>query len=336
MAAYYFAGGQAIELSCSSSATGQTDCPSYDEYVALPTLQSTDEVFYHLIDVNDQPNGTQFSITPKADVLVDLGDGTSQTVTANTLFTYVFDYNNSALDGTEISTGSKQAIVTVTPVTPGTLTEIEYMSGDVPNSVKKLSLAGPAVNALTLVNLPRVEQLTIKYTPSLTTLATFAKYARQLKLFDIDFSNVTNCLAAFRESGLRGRVTCSAPTATTVNSLFYRVYSTDSIVLSAPQATNAVACFRENKSAFSIEADLSSSTNNNSLFQGCVSLQRVLLKTAANFDVSQTAMNADGINEMFAYLTDVSGSGGATVTVPAGKGQDNSIATALGWTVVEA
>ena len=102
-----------------------TDNPEYNDpawvrpsdWLTLPTLLSTDEKIVALAAVHD--NGANFVgiyATSGSYITVDWGDGSSPVnVGPDTTVYHQYDYNSSALTGTDCSRGYKQVIVTITP-----------------------------------------------------------------------------------------------------------------------------------------------------------------------------------------------------------------------------
>lgn len=109
-----------------SSATS-CDAPKWErpaDWLSLPEITDGSNVFFGLVAV--YPVGYSFAIL-KAEgaIQVDWGDGVVENVASGYIASHVYDYNSTALDGSECARGYKQAIVTVTSQLGETLTSLD-------------------------------------------------------------------------------------------------------------------------------------------------------------------------------------------------------------------
>lgn len=98
---------------------------------------------------------------------------------------------------------------------------------------------------------------------------------------------------------------------------------------------NATSMLLSCASLVSVPAwDFSTVTNMTAMFNGCISLETInITGIGTDFDVSDTALNKKGLEELFGNLSTVTGKTVTITGTPGADTADQSIATNKGWIV---
>jgi hypothetical protein len=271
-------GGTAVSVG-GSGGGGQNYAPwsRNTEWLTLPTLTDTDQRFAGLHAVEEDGNWVALTATTSVgQYRVDWGDGTVDLVDSGVQAQHIYDFTNTALNGSLTTSGYKQAIVSVTPVSGNFLT----FSLGVRHS------AGPAT-------LYSSGWLDIAYagqnTTSFTTVGQIqARRLEQSTILKNDVTNWTSCYQnCYKLSNIVSHYTDSG---TNFDQMFYNCSSLQTIpLLNTGLGTNFTQMFYNCSSLQTIPLlNTGLGTIFAQMFYDCSSLQTIpLLNTAAGTNFTQ-------------------------------------------------
>ena len=293
---------QSVEVSVPAESSGYV---RDTEWLTMPTITNTDEVLNGLVAVNDGENNyLAFSVTGA--YTVDWGDGSAtESFASGVVAEHNFAFANLGVETTHTE-GYRQAIVSVTMQTPGTMTAIdldERHSG-VGNERWQLGWMDVEISG-----------------PSITSFALQSNEAPMLLLKE--FSILSNSITSF-------------------SNMFNNCYSLQSIPLLDTSA--GTSFYRMFSYCYSLQGipllDTSASTNLSDMFYSCSSLQvGAMSGTALSIKYHSAYLTTGAIVDIFNGLASVSGQ---TITITGNIGvsglsaADRLIATDKGWVIVDA
>jgi hypothetical protein len=370
------------------------------DWLALPTVQPEDQVFYGLYAVFDHESNF-ITVSANGNYTVDWGDGTTENYASGVTAYRNYDYNAAALDGTLTTGGYKQALVTITPQAGQTLSNINLsvkhnQAGLVNNTCSQwldIRLAMNNTGTVTMAN-PYwrhrfLEQFEWVGSNSQTFFGGMFNYCSSLQSIpQLNTSSGTNFGAMFNtcyslqsipqldtSSGtdfegmfsgcysLQSIPQLNTSSGTSFNNMFNTCYSLQSIpqldtssgtsfsgmfnycyslqsisLLDTSSGTNFASMFGTCYSLQSIpQLNTSSGTNFTGMFSNCYSLANVdaIFPNNRSISFASCALGPNALNEIYTNLPVASGTPTITVTSNWGTtGDDPTIATAKGWTVV--
>jgi hypothetical protein len=239
----------------SGGSTPSTGYQRPGDWLTLPTVNATDQVFYGLYAVFDHESNF-ITVSATDAYTVDWGDGTTENYASGVTAYRNYDYNAAALDGTLTTGGYKQALVTITPQAGQTLSNINL-------SVKH--------NQAGLVNSTSSQWLDIRLAMNNT-------------------GTVTMYNTSWRHCFLEQFEWVGSNSQTTFSNMFNSCYSLQSIpLLNTSLGTNFSSMFSNCYFLQSIPLlDTSSGTSFDTMFGNCYSLQSIpLLNTSLGTTFSQ-------------------------------------------------
>ena len=307
------------------------------DWLALPTITEDDNMFAGLLAItNDEAN--YIALSAAGNYTVDWGDGTIENYNSGVTAQHYYDYNNTALVGTECSRGYRQAVVKVTPQPAATFTGINLqlrhsaMSAQIYN-VQWLDLAmgGAALDDI------RFAQSNIS--PSSTRLIR-TDWCEQVKIVRMNRTNMSymfgNCYS------LQSVPLFSTTNVTNMNYMFGNCYSLQSVPLfSTTNVTNMSYMFYGCYSLQSVSLfSTTNVTNMSYMFQFCVSLTSApLAGTKFNISYTNCKLSRSALVAIFNGLADLTASTAQTITIAGNFGAaqltqaDRGIALNKNWTI---
>ena len=229
------------------------------DWISVPTPATGSEVVYMLVGVYDSPN--YLTIRTTGTCSVNWGDGTTQSISSGSYARKEFNFGSYSV-GTLTSEGFRQALVTVTPDYPGTLTSFDiseqhsYQTSYTKPNVLDMKMSGSNLTSLSISNngAPQFDKLTnfeFVGTHSISNLSYTFYNCRNLRSVKMNFQNTTNTLGIFSGCfNLRNADISNLGSVTNMGSMFASCYSLKSLP----------------------EIDASSCTSMSSTFNGCISM----------------------------------------------------------------
>ena len=283
------------------------------DWLALPTITEDDNMFAGLLAItNDEAN--YIALSAAGNYTVDWGDGTIENYNSDVTAQHYYDYNNTALVGTECSRGYRQAVVKVTPQPGATFTGINLqlrhsaMSARIYN-VQWLDLAMGGAALLDI----RFAQSGIS--PSLTRLIRI-DWCEQIKIVRMDRTSMGNMFQYC--SSLQSVPLFNTGNVTDMISMFGGCSSLQSVPL-----------FNTDKV-----------TNMSNMFQYCYSLTSAQLAgTKFNISYTDCKLSRSALVAIFNGLADLTGGTARTITISGNFGAaqltqaDRDIARNKNWTI---
>ena len=283
------------------------------DWLALPTITEDDNMFAGLLAItNDEAN--YIALSAAGNYTVDWGDGTIENYNSGVTAQHYYDYNNTALVGTECSRGYRQAVVKVTPQPGATFTGINLqlrhsaMSARIYN-VQWLDLAMGGAALLDI----RFAQSGIS--PSLTRLIRI-DWCEQIKIVRMNRTNMSNMFSGCYSLQ-------SVPLFNTANVLsMSNMFQWCSSIQSVPLFNTANV------------------TNMSNMFQYCYSLTSAQLAgTKFNISYTDCKLSRSALVAIFNGLADLTGGTARTITISGNFGAaqltqaDRNIALNKNWTI---
>jgi len=288
---------QSVEVSVPAESSGYV---RDTEWLTMPTITNTDEVLNGLVAVNDGENNyLAFSVTGA--YTVDWGDGSAtESFASGVVAEHNFAFANLGVETTHTE-GYRQAIVSVTMQTPGTMTAIdldERHSG-VGNERWQLGwmdveISGPSITSFALQS-NEAPMLLLKefsiLSNSITSFSNMFNNCYSLQSIPLlDTSAGTSFSSMFRYcSSLQSIPLLDTSAGTSFSSMFFNCYSLQAIpLLDTSACTNFSYMFYYCSSLQSIPLlDTSAGTSFYRMFSYCYSLQGIpLLDTSASTNLS--------------------------------------------------
>jgi surface protein len=333
----------------SSGASGGTGYQRPGDWLSIPDMSST-EGFSGLHAVwNDDANFCAFTCTGA--YTVDWGDGsTPEDFASNTIAYHNFnwaDYDASTLT----SRGYRQAVVTVTPQSGQSLTNINlavkhnqsglvsgYSSGWLDLELYGPNLTNLSVSSSAYTTRHRLlEQCTLKNIGNLTNMSYMFNGCSSLQKIWVNSENVTDMTMMFNGCGSLKSVELSdTSSVTNMNRMFQGATSIQSIPLFDTSSVTTMpyvfsGCFSLNRLP---GWDMAAVTNVTGMFLNCTSLARVeATGISRTVSFANCKLSSADLDEIYTNLATVTGQ---TITVTGNygtSGDDPTIATAKGWTV---
>ena len=254
------------------------------DWLPLPEITENDNMFVGLLAItNDEAN--YIALSAAGNYTVDWGDGTIENYDSNVTAQHYYDYNNTALVGTECSRGYRQAVVKVTPQSGATFTGINLqlrhsaMSAQIYN-VQWLDLAmgGAALSDI------RFAQSSAS---PFSTILIRIHWCEQVKIVRMSRTNMSymfqNCYS------LQSVPLFDTANVTDMTGMFFNCSSLQTVPLfDTANVTNMIGMFYNGPSLRTVPLfDTASVTNMSYMFSNCYSLQTVpLFDTASVTDMN--------------------------------------------------
>lgn len=255
------------------------------EWISVPTPATGSEVVNILYGVYD--SGPNFlSIQASSTFSVDWGDGSSQSATPGSYLRKEFMFGSYS-SGTLTSDGFRQALVTVTPNTPGTFTSFNlngrhsYQGTNYhrPN-ILEIKMSGQNLTSIgTYTQFDKLTNFEFVGTHSISSLASVFSGIKGLRKFKMDCTGVTNTSSMFSSSiNLREVDISNLQTSTNMSGMFSTCYSLNTLpVINAASCSTMASMFQNciNLEDSPILINTSNVTNTSYMFSGCQLLKRV-------------------------------------------------------------
>lgn len=275
------------------------------DWISVPTPATGSEVAYMLVGVYE--TGPNFlTIQGAGSFSVDWGDGSSQSVASGSYVRKEFLFGSYSA-GTLTSEGFRQALVTVTPNTPGTFTTFDlnnnhsYSNSSYRPNVLEIKMSGTNLTSLLLqtsgvTQLDRLRNFEFVGTHSLTNLSYLFNSCEALRKVKINCQGVTNPSYMFNNCyNLREVDVTNLNSATNMSGMFQGCYSLNTLpVIDASTCSNMSSMFYSciNMEESPILINTSNVTNTSSMFAFCYNLKKVNGFTTSNVtDMSSMFLN---------------------------------------------
>jgi hypothetical protein len=265
------------------------------DWISVPTPATGSEVAYMLVGVYEQ--GPNFlTIQGSSTFSIDWGDGSSQIVGSGSYARKEFLFGSYSA-GTLTTEGYRQALVTVTPQTPGTFYSFDlnnyhsYSNLNYRPSVFEIKLSGPNLTSLSLqtsanTQLDRLRNFEFVGTHSITNFSYLFNSAEALRKVKINCQGVTNTLSMFNGClNLREVDITNLNSVTNMSGMFQNCYSLNTLpVIDAASCSNMSSMFSTciNMEETPTLINTSNVTNTSSMFSACYNLKKVNLFTTSN------------------------------------------------------
>lgn len=265
------------------------------DWISVPTPATGSEIAYMLVGVYE--TGPNFlTIQGAGSFSVDWGDGSSQSVANGSYVRKEFLFGSYSA-GTLTTEGFRQALVTVTPQTPGTFTTFDldnfhsYSSTNYRANVLEIKMSGPNLNSLVLqssgtTRVDKLRNFEFIGTHSLTNLSNLFQSCEGLRKVKIDCQGVTNTSSMFQNChNLREVDITNLQSSTNMSSMFNSCYSLNTLpIIDAASCSNMSSMFA---SCLSMEespilTNTSNVTDTSSMFSNCNTLKKVNSFTTSN------------------------------------------------------
>jgi hypothetical protein len=265
------------------------------DWISVPTPATGSEVAYMLVGVYE--TGPNFlTIQGAGSFSVDWGDGSSQIVGSGSYARKEFLFGSYSA-GTLTTEGFRQALVTVTPQTPGTFTTFDldnfhsYSSTNYRANVLEIKMSGPNLSSLVLqtsgtTRFDRIRNFEFVGTHSVTNFSNLLQSCEGLRKVKIDCQGVTNTSSMFQNChNLREVDITNLNSVTNMSSMFNSCYSLNTLpTINAASCSNMSSMFA---SCFSMEEspiliNTSNVTDTSSMFSTCNTLRKVNSFTTSN------------------------------------------------------
>lgn len=255
------------------------------EWISVPTPATGSEVVNILYGVYD--SGPNFlSIQASSTFSVNWGDGSSQSVSSGSSVRKEFLFGSYS-SGTLTSDGFRQALVTVTPNTPGTFTSFNlngrhsYQGTNYhrPN-ILEIKMSGRNLTSIgTYTQFDKLTNFEFVGTHSISSLTSVFSGIKGLRKFKMDCRGVTNTSSMFSSSiNLREVDITNLQTSTNMSSMFSACYSLNTLpVINAASCSTMASMFQScvNLEESPILINTSNVTTTSSMFNSCTLLKRV-------------------------------------------------------------
>jgi hypothetical protein len=265
------------------------------DWISVSTPATGSEVAYMLVGVYEQ--GPNFlTIAGSGTFSVDWGDGSSQSVASGSYARKEFLFGSYS-SGTLTSDGFRQALVTVTPDNPGTLTSFDlnnfhsYQTTSYKTNVLEIKMSAPNLTSLTLQSasiqqLDRMRNFEFIGTHSVTNFGTLFDSCEALRKVKIDCGGVTITSNMFRNChNLREVDVTNLQSSTTMASMFSGCYSinvlpTINASACATMASMFSTCYSLEESPIILNS--TNVTDTSSMFAFCNTLKKLNAFTTSN------------------------------------------------------
>lgn len=264
------------------------------DWISVPNPATSSEVVYMLVGVYD--NAPNFlTIRTTGTCSVDWGDGSTQSISSGSYARKEFNFGSYSVS-TLTSEGFKQALVTVTPQTSGTLTSFDiseqhsFSTSYTKPNVLEIKMSGPNLTSLNISNtsIPQFDKLTnfvLVGTHSISSFNSTFYNCRNLRSATINCLNSTNTASMFQGcTNLRDVNISNLNSVTTMNSMFQGCYSLRTLpAIDANACTTFASMFSSCISLVESPTINNSSlvTDTQSMFSYCYMLKKVNLFTTS-------------------------------------------------------
>ena len=255
------------------------------EWISVPTPATGSEVVNILYGVYD--SGPNFlSIQASSTFSVDWGDGSSQSASPGSYLRKEFMFGSYS-SGTLTSDGFRQALVTVTPNTPGTFTSFNlngrhsYQSTNYYKpSILEIKMSGRNLTSIgTYAQFDKLVNFEFVGTHSITNMGGIFSSIRGLRKFKMDCTGVTNTSSMFSSSiNLREVDISNLQSSANMSNMFSACYSLNTLpVINAANCSTMASMFASciNLEDSPILINTSNVITTSSMFNGCTLLKRV-------------------------------------------------------------
>lgn len=255
------------------------------EWISVPTPATGSEVVNILYGVYEY--GPNFlSIQASGTFSVDWGDGSSQSASPGSYLRKEFMFGSYS-SGTLTSDGFRQALVTVTPNTPGTFTSFNlngrhsYQSTNLYKpSILEIKMSGRNLTSIgTYTQFDKLTNFEFVGTHSIASMVSIFSGIKGLRKFKMDCTGVTNTSSMFSSSiNLREVDISNLQSSANMSSMFSGCYSLNTLpVINAASCSNMSSMFASciNLEESPILINTSNVITTSSMFNGCTLLKRV-------------------------------------------------------------
>jgi surface protein len=331
------------------------------DWLALPTITEDDNMFAGLLAItNDEAN--YIALSAAGNYTVDWGDGTIENYNSGVTAQHYYDYNNTALVGTECSRGYRQAVVKVTPRPGATFTGINLqlrhsaMSAQIYN-VQWLDLAmggaalsdirfaqsniSPGTTRLIRINWCEQVKIVRMNRTDMSYMFYNCSSLQSVPLFNT--ANVTNMSYMFSTCySLQSVPIFDTANVTSMDSMFYNCYSLQSVPLfNTANVTSMSYMFSGCYSLQSVPLfNTAKVTSMSYMFSGCYSLTSApLAGTKISISYTDCKLSRSALVAIFNGLANITGSTAQTITIAGNFGAaqltqaDRGIALNKNWTI---
>lgn len=258
------------------------------DWISVPTPATGSEVAYMLVGIYE--TGPNFlTIQGAGTFSIDWGDGTTQSVSNGSYARKEYSYGSFSA-GTLTTEGFRQALVTVTPDTPGNFTTFDLNNYHSPQSINyrpnvlEIKMSGPNLNSLILqtsgtTQLDKLRNFELVGTHSITNFSYLFNSTESLRKVKVNCQGVTNTSFMFQNChNLREVDITNLNLVTTMQGMFSGCYSLNTLpTINAASCSNMSSMF---SSCISMEEtpiliNTSNVTNTSSMFSNCYILKKV-------------------------------------------------------------
>ena len=273
------------------------------DWVTFTTPTAAEQKVIGVVAVWDQAsNYVALACTTSAGTYtVDWGDGTSENVTSNTTAQRNYAFGDLS-SGTLSSRGYRQAVITVTPTTPGaTFSAVNLNRRHSGISSNSTLAANPWLDVA--VAAPNATTIEFSYSSGGTRTSSMS-LCEQVTIVAHNTTTMANMFREFRE--LQSVSLSNTAAVTNMSNMFYTCQSLQTMPLFDTAAvTNMGSMFRDCSSLQTVPLfNTAAVTNMYLMFRDCYSLQTVpLLNTAAVTDISSMFHNCRSLQTVPLFNT---------------------------------
>jgi surface protein len=204
------------------------------DWISVPTPATGSEVAYLLVGIYE--TGPNFlTIQGAGTFSINWGDGSTQSVSSGSYARKEFTWGSFSA-GTLTTEGFRQALVTVTPNTPGTFTTFDldnfhsYSSTNYRANVLEIKMSGPNLTSLVLQRVDKIRNFEFIGTHSITNFSSLLISCEGLRKVNIDCQGVTNTSSMFQNChNLREVDITNLNSVTNMSSMFNACYSLNTL-----------------------------------------------------------------------------------------------------------
>jgi surface protein len=292
-----------------------------NDWIAIPSIASGEEVFYGLVAVYDVVGGNRVAFTFAGNYTVDWGDGTPlENVLSGVKAEHSYDYSTVSNPTSE---GWRQALIKVIPTGAANITRVDLQQTPTAIPVGKTSqfmdivmsvpnVTGAGTNLVigngTIVFHRVVERIDIREIGAITSLFNMFLNCSSLQSVPLfNTASVTSMQQMFLNcSSLQSVPLFNTASVTNMTSMFQGCFSLQSVPLfNTASVTNMTSMFVNCSLLQSVPLiNTASVTNMTSMFQGCFSLQSVpLFNTASVTNMTSMFLNCSSLQSVPLFNT---------------------------------
>ena len=284
-------------------ASGPTVWERPADWVTFTTPTAAEQKVIGVVAVWDQAsNYVALACTTSAGTYtVDWGDGTSENVTSNTTAQRNYAFGDLS-SGTLSSRGYRQAVITVTPTTPGaTFSAVNLNRGHSGISSSSTFATNPWLDVA--VAAPNATTIEFSYSSGGFRTSSMS-LCEQVTIVAHNTTNMAHMFREFRE--LQSVSLSSTAAVTNMSNMFHTCFSLQTVPLfNTAAVTNMSSMFQACNALRSVPLfNTAAVTNMSSMFSTCLSLSTVpLFNTAAVTDMSSMFSTIYGLQSVPLFNT---------------------------------